>query len=492
MRECVIVDVDIWAYSCLFAGLRIAHTRTMSLSRVACVDKHLCWTIPTKTPPSCHARAITKARQPISLLRIPFAIHQRRLRSLPPSQQAPPYPLTQTQVTAKAFGAVQALAEKCPRFSKRASHWFIPGLVEKLGDAKLRQPASDCLSMLCEAVTPQFVLGQAYDAIAKQKSPKTQENAMLWISAVASEFGLRLVKAKPLLDFCKCLLEATNPGVKKATIDVLASMRRQIGPDVRGMLSDVKPALLATIDEAFAKVAAEPGATAAPTRQVKGGTEDAAAAVDEGGVVNLTVLVSPHLKAMGDANWKERQAGIIAVDEVITKGKPLGVKGPYMEAACGDLWPALKARLKDSNKNLATQVLVLLAKLAHACGSACERHAKTVMPNMLGLISDNKKTVRDAVISALQAWADVCSPDTIVKYLPIALAVDAPAGREDAVRWAATFLAGVGASAAAQLDLVPCLAAVVESLEHRVAEVSTVRFALLAAAPDLGIDTAML
>ena len=27
-----------------------------------------------------------------------------------------------------------------------------------------------------------------------------------------------------------------------------------------------------------------------------------------------------------------------------------------MEAACGDLWPALKARLKDSNKNLATQV----------------------------------------------------------------------------------------------------------------------------------------
>jgi hypothetical protein len=119
--------------------------------------------------------------------------------------------------------------------------------------------------------TPQFVLSQAYDAIVKQKSPKTQENALLFINAVATEFGLKLVKAKPLLDFTKGLLEATNPGVKKAAVEVLTTMRRQIGPDVRGMLSDVKPALLATIDEAFGKVAQEPAGAAAPapTRQVK-------------------------------------------------------------------------------------------------------------------------------------------------------------------------------------------------------------------------------
>lgn len=180
---------------------------------------------------------------------------------------------------------------------------------------------------------------------------------------MATEFGLKLIKAKPLLDFTKGLLEASNPGVKKAAIEVLTTMRRQIGPDVRGMLSDVKPALLATIDEAFGKMAQEPAGAAAPapTRQVKvtfsdsmskslanpwhfaalktgsgqggfvttrdlltcvhfgcvqGGVEDACADADEGGLVNLASLVAPHLKAMGDANWKERQAGITAVDEV--------------------------------------------------------------------------------------------------------------------------------------------------------------------------------
>jgi len=62
---------------------------------------------------------------------------------------------TNFQVSAKVFSAVQALAEKCQKFTKRAAHWFIGGLVEKLGDVKLRQPSNDCLLMLAEAVSPQ-------------------------------------------------------------------------------------------------------------------------------------------------------------------------------------------------------------------------------------------------------------------------------------------------------------------------------------------------
>lgn len=76
-------------------------------------------------------------------------------------------------------------------------------------------------------------------------------------------------------------------------------------------------------------------------------------------------------------------------------------------------------------------------------------------------------------MASLQQWADkVCSPETITKYLPLALSVESPAGREDAVKWAAGYIASVDRATAGQLDLVPCLSAVVESLEHRVAEVS--------------------
>ena len=46
-------------------------------------------------------------------------------------------------------------------------------------------------------------------------------------------FLCRLVKPKPLLDFVKTQLEATNPAVKKAAVEILVTMRKQLGPDVR-------------------------------------------------------------------------------------------------------------------------------------------------------------------------------------------------------------------------------------------------------------------
>ena len=78
---------------------------------------------------------------------------------------------------------------------------------------------------------------------------------------------MQVVKPKPLLELVKSMLEEANPGVRKAAVEVLVTVRRQLGPDVRAMVADVKPALLATIDEAFAKVADEVPAEV-PKRQV--------------------------------------------------------------------------------------------------------------------------------------------------------------------------------------------------------------------------------
>ena len=337
------------------------------------------------------------------------------------------YPSYFPQVMTKVISVIALIAEKSPKFSKRAAFWCIPSLVEKLGDVKLRTPSHDCLLVIAESVTPQFVLTQAYEAIGKQKSPKTQENALLWANAMAIDFGLKAIKAKPLLELVKSMLEVANPGVKKAAVEVLITIRRQLGPDVRAMLADVKPALLATIDEAFAKVAEEAPTADGPKRQIKG-LEGGDATADEVQIVNLTGPIAAHLKALSDANWKERQAAITAIEDIVVKAKPLGCTGPYMDGSCGELWAGLKARLKDSNKNLATQTLSLLAKIADAVGPSIDRYSKTILPNMLALISDNKKTVRDAVIACLSAWAVLVPPETVIKHLPVALSVDAPAG----------------------------------------------------------------
>lgn len=62
------------------------------------------------------------------------------------------------QVSAKLYGILIILAERCPSFGRSCAALSIPHLSEKLGDAKLKKPASDALGAFAEKTSLQFVL----------------------------------------------------------------------------------------------------------------------------------------------------------------------------------------------------------------------------------------------------------------------------------------------------------------------------------------------
>lgn len=62
------------------------------------------------------------------------------------------------QVSGKLYGILVILAERCPSFGRSCAALSIPHLSEKLGDAKLKKPASDALGAFAEKTSLQFVL----------------------------------------------------------------------------------------------------------------------------------------------------------------------------------------------------------------------------------------------------------------------------------------------------------------------------------------------
>ena len=60
----------------------------------------------------------------------------------------------------------------------------------------------------------------------------------------------------------------------------------------------------------------------------------------------------------------------------------------------GELLPELKKRLADSNKNLTTQALTVLGRIAKAMGRAIDRNAKPLLAPAVKNITDQKQTVR--------------------------------------------------------------------------------------------------
>ena len=403
---------------------------------------------------------------------------------------------TNFQVMAKGFNIVQALSFTAADFSARAARWFIPLLIEKLGDAKLRHPASECLLSLAEACRPGgpiYVVAQVVQVLQTHKAPKVLEHGTLWLATFFDDFGVALVPPTSVVPYTKGMLQEANPAVRKAAIQLLARLRGALGEEVlKTMLSDLRPSLISTIDDTLRTIEDK---WSAPKRRVRGHGDEACAAVsviagssivtdgggDNGGQaiemptrldLGSQTLISRHQEAMCAPNWKARQEAIAALDDVVSKAKPPANaphKQGYIKVTGAELWKSLRARLQDSNKNILVQVLALLGKIAEAMGPDADKHAKHVLPSMLALTSDSKRAVCDALMACLRCWAKNVASETMIKHLPVALSVELPAGREAALTFATEYLATRSACNVA--DLSPIVMPVMDGLLFRTPEV---------------------
>lgn len=107
---------------------------------------------------------------------------------------------------------------------------------------------------------------------------------------------------------------------------------------------------------------------------------DASALLDE--AMPRSAIPPKHfakaLQQLNDKNWKERKAGLEAVEAILDEFNmrilPTGLR---------DLIKAILFRLNDSNKACIRIALGTIGKLAEALGSHAKSSAKTVLPGII-------------------------------------------------------------------------------------------------------------
>ncbi|KAK9795603.1 hypothetical protein WJX73_007429 [Symbiochloris irregularis] len=324
------------------------------------------------------------------------------------------------QVLAKAFEAITALVNKTSNLVKKAGFVALIGVVDKMSDAKLKGAGSDVLTALAEAIGPQFVVTQLHKKAAAHKSPKVLSEAIAWMAKSIEEFGLPAFSVAAILQWAKEDLASTNAPVRNAAVALLATCHKQLGPGLAPMIqTDVKPAQWTLLEEAFAanpqqqvvptRQSRRPVAGRAPTGKGASTAKGAAAAAAEPPApvsaddllprADISSSITPSLLAsLNNAQWKERNLAVGSIENVL-KGA-----GGRIQPTINELLSALKARLGDANRNLAARVLLLTAELVKALGPACDRTAgRQLLQACVGLLYDNKKQVRDAVMAAAGA-----------------------------------------------------------------------------------------
>jgi len=79
---------------------------------------------------------------------------------------------------------------------------------------------------------------------------------------------------------------------------------------------------------------------------------------------------------MGDAAWKTREEAVLEVGLILGEVKRI-------QPSVGELLNSLKARLLDSNRNLAAAAAKVIGQVATCLGPPFERQVKAILPPLL-------------------------------------------------------------------------------------------------------------
>ncbi|CAO1946382.1 unnamed protein product [Urochloa humidicola] len=340
------------------------------------------------------------------------------------------------QVQQQVIEVITHISSTVKKFPKRCVVLCLLGISERVADIKTRAHAMKCLTAFCEAVGPGFVFDRLYKIMKEHKNPKVLSEGILWMVSAVEDFGISNLKLKDLIDFCKDIgLQSSAAATRNATIKLIGVLHKFVGPDIKGFLSDVKPALLSVLDAEYEKNPFE-GAAAAPKRTVR--VLDTASSTSAGPSDGLprediSAKITPSLlKNLGSPDWKVRLESIDAVNKIVEEAhKRIQPTGTV------ELFTALRGRLYDSNKNLVMATLSTIGGLASAMGPSVEKSSKGILADVLKCLGDNKKHMRECTLTALDSWVAAAQLDKMVPYIIVTLGDQKTGseGRKDLFDW---------------------------------------------------------
>ncbi|KAJ1736301.1 hypothetical protein LPJ61_000085 [Coemansia biformis] len=363
------------------------------------------------------------------------------------------------QVTARAFQIIAWMAgDDAVEFTAGAAALCVPALVDRLGDIKLKTPASDALVAIAERFSLRMIVNMALEPIGAQKSPKVVADCLAWLDTQLVDFGIAGLPLRPMVGMVRTAgLLSNNAQTRARAVALVGTLRRAVGPGVMDLLSDLNPQLVQLLEAEFDRIGSQPLPEPTHTQGSLGAVGGAAAASaggdSSGGAAaasddpmdelvprqDLNALVGPAIyRKLGDANWKERKAALEAIQAALE-----GARHRVQPAISGDLYTALKQRLQDPNKNLIAVALMVLAMLSAASGSAQVPNIRIVALATMHCLADKKPQLRTAALAALTAWADANAAtidQAILPAVPTALGDTSPELRASLLAWIADTL----------------------------------------------------
>lgn len=386
---------------------------------------------------------------------------------------------TNFQVIKLRIEIVKLLAENYP-FSTTVNEYCLMDITEKLGDVKNSSIASETLTAIAEATSFDQVANEVITFAFNQKSPKVQQESLIWLSKALTEFGCPN-NTSTLLDSVKKAVAAINPTVRSAGINLVGNLYLYLGRNLLNYFDSEKPALKQQIEQECEKHSGE--SPPAPIRGAKSKkikliqSEPMEEEIEEKSNENQDVDhqsridISGHIteslfSELSDKNWKVRNEGLQKITNILNEVK-------FIKSSIGDLPQMLAPRLLDSNSKIAQTTLGVCEQLATAMGSPIKQHIRTLFPGFIQCLGDSKNWIRTAAISCINTWTEQCGYKEFFdgEMIGDALKAGSPALRSELWIWLSQALPLIPMKQIPKEELTICLPILFSNLEDRNSDV---------------------
>ncbi|XP_066151261.1 protein mini spindles [Euwallacea fornicatus] len=388
---------------------------------------------------------------------------------------------TNFQVLKVKLEIVKYLAENST-FSTTSVNCCICDISEKFGDPKNGAIVGETMTAMAEATSLGHVCTAALEAAFAQKSPKVQQEALVWLSGAVKEFGIGGVDVKGLIEHCKTGLGSNNPGVRQAAITMLGTLYPYMGATLHVFFENEKAALREQINAEFDKYEGE--TAPAPVRgrkppvakSVSSNSLDALEDDMEPEQVNMqdmlprvdisSQITESLLNELMDKNWKERIEALNKLNTIIQKAK-------FLKGSLGDLPQPLAIRLTDSNVKIAQATLNICQSIAKSMGPSSKQFIRTWFPGIVQNLGDTKAWMRITALDTINAFAEQCGHKEFFEgeMVADALKSGSPVLRTELWGWLAEVLPKIPPKSVPKEELIACVPHLYSNLEDRSADV---------------------
>lgn len=339
-----------------------------------------------------------------------------------------------------------------------------PFIVDKLQDRKLRQPITDFIIIMSEAICPSFVLQRLMETthMTKNNKPiigKSVVAALELSVEVFSLFGAGDLVANDYVPLLLKHFQSKSAEIKTQCITISAYIYKDEGSKFEAKVVNLPAPIIKRLKESFDSASTLP----IPTKTYNRIRSAKPKATIRNKITDF--LTSDQIAAGETAQkWAQQQEFLMAFDGAVKQCRG--------QCASSDLEPIIrifKKFLNENNKNLISKTLTSLEELAKIVDKDINRYVPSISASIAAAWLDQKAKIREQATKTIDALTVHCSPSPFIKAL-INLRTSTDS-RLDIIKWINSHINEIS-----QIDMDRLVPFVVQCLDDKSSAVRQVAF----------------